>query len=167
MPKRKYYYQIVVITVSAVFVLIAYMAILKLLDGILIDHDIYVSARAASATPGSIVKHKERLSQQVSDKRAKLEAALSKKEFTQGSIHELAQEFHCRLVQLESRNPVKGSGEIYDVSYAGTVESLLNLLNHLETDYAVAVREVLLTSDNPTGTVVRMKLILALKSHEL
>lgn len=167
MRNRKYYYQIGVITVAAVIVLMAYMAVLKLFDGILVDHDIYVSAGAASTAPGSITKQKERLALQVSEKRAKLDTALSRKEFTQGSFQELAQEFHCRLVQLENRNPVKGPGEIYDVSYAGTVESLLDMLNHLETGFAVVVREAFLVSDNPTGTVVRMKLTIALKSHEL
>lgn len=147
-------------------VLVAYIAILHIFDGTLINHDIYASAGTASDRSQSITSQKAKLSRQVTDQQVKLTAILARKEFSQSSFQELAQAHHCRLVQLETKNTPKERGDIYEVTYAGTIENSLDLLNSLESGYVTIIREAVMTAEDASGALVRLKLTLVLRGHD-
>lgn len=163
----KYRYHLGIIGLAAVLSVASYVAVLRMLDSIISDYDVYSFSRQVSRDPQSIERRFIQLKEELTEKKGLLQAVRSKNSFTQDVFQALAHDHHCRLVQLSNRTDVKERSVIYEGTFSGTARRVLNLLHDLERNYLVDVTRVLLLPDDERGAMVRMTISLALDANEL
>jgi hypothetical protein len=163
---KPYKYQISLVISAVILTIVSYMAVIEMIDSIMSNYEIYSSTRAIADDPQSIDRRQERLSHELSEKKAELEVILSRKDFSQDIFRELAQDYRCRLVKFENRDILEKEQIEYKVSFSGSVKRLLNLLHKLETGYFVKINRVIFVPDDEAGTRVRMAITMAAGNNE-
>ncbi len=163
----RYRYQIAFIITAIFLVLLAYIAILKTLDGLIVNYGMWVSAGMGADNTNGLAEKQERLTSQLAEKRAIFDSIKSRRVFTQTSLQELAQENDCRLIQLDSRNSLQDKSLVYDVSYAGAFSSVTDLIYALETEFLIRVQTIILVTGNQSGTTIKAKVTLIVEEYGL